>query len=235
MISAILIGTLIGFFIGIPPGPVGVSAINFGLFKGSRQGIWFASANGLMDFIYCFFTITATSALASAFQGFRDDYPLLLIAFQATIIFLLIILGVINLRTRKEEFSLSEKVRKRHQNVIHRFEDRGPFLFGAGVALTNLANPSYFGTLAYITLNVHSFNLFVDQFFNNSVFALAFGLGNFLWLALLIRLVRKFKHRLSDIMLMRVRQFAGISFIGFGILLAYRLFAYTNWPESINF
>lgn len=234
MLSAILIGTLAGFVLALPPGPVGVTAIKYGLTTGLSSGNKFAFANLIMDTIYCFIAIFATSAVANQIISTTQNHPFVILIIQFSIIAALIVFGVINIRSSKEN-NFSSKVRTKKFNFVNKFENKGPFLIGIAIALTNLANPSFFGTLTWLSVNIFALNLIENIFIQKTLFALGFGIGNFLWLMLLMRVVFKYKHRLSEQMLTRIKQFAGISFIGFGTILGARLVMFTKWGELLKY
>lgn len=234
MLSAIIIGTIAGFILALPPGPVGVTAIKYSLFSDLKSGNKFAFANLLMDFMYCFVAIFATSAVASEITALAKQYPFIIISIQAIIVAALIIYGILNIKNSKTN-QFSEKVRTRKFNFINRFEKKGPFLIGVAIALTNVANPSFFGTMTWLSVNIFALNLIENIFSQKALFALGFGVGNFLWLSVLMRVVFKFKHRISEQMMTRIQQFAGISFIGFGTILGARLLMITKWGEILKY
>lgn len=234
MISALLIGTLAGFILALPPGPVGVTAIKYGLVTGVKSGNKYATANLMMDFFYCFVAIFATSAVASQIIELSDKHPFVIFAIQAVIVLALIIFGFLNIKNSKES-KFSNKVKKQKFDFVNKFENKGPFLIGIAIALTNLANPSFFGTLTWLSVNIFALNLIENIFIQKTLFALGFGVGNFLWLMLLMRVVNKYKHRMSEQMMTRVKQFAGISFIGFGTILGARLLMLTKWGELLKY
>ena len=75
----------------------------------------------------------------------------------------------------------------------------------------------------------------INSALNNFIFALAFGLGNFLWLYLISRILVHYQNKMSTQTLARIHQFAGITLIGFGTILGYRVITLTHWPEIIRF
>lgn len=234
MFSAIIIGIIAGFILALPPGPVGVSAIKYALFSNLKSGNKFAIANLLMDFLYCLIAIFATSIIASEISTLTKSYPFLILTIQFAIVFALILYGFISIKNSKT-LNISEKIRTTKFNFVNKFENKGPFLIGIAIGLTNVANPSFFGTLTWLSVNIFALNLIENIFADKFLFALGFGLGNYLWLSLLMRVIFKFKHRISEQMMVRIHQFAGISFIGFGTILGARLLFITKWGEILKF
>ena len=234
MLISILSGLLLGFVLSIPPGPVGVAAMKIGLNRGKREGMLFSLGSGVMDFIYCTFAIFTTSAAVKMLGDFGQAHPTIIIIFQLLIVLLLILYGVFHLRKKSSGDIASEDKPEGKRNSFYRYVEqlshKGPFLLGIAVALTNIANPAFLPFLTYVTMNVHGFGLFENLFSNNLLFAITFGLGNFLWLYSLIRLLIHYKSRMSARFITRINQFAGYSLIGVGTLLGYRV-AVAHWHE----
>lgn len=234
MITALLTGTLAGLILALPPGPVGVTAIKYGLITGIKSGNKYALANLLMDFIYCFVAIFATSTIAHKIIEITNSHPFVVLVIQIVIVAALIIFGLLNIKNSKQS-NFSNKVKTKKHNFVHKFENKGPFLLGVAIALTNIANPSFFGTLTWLSVNIFALDLIQNIFSQKALFALGFGFGNFLWLMILMRVVSRYKHRLSEQMMARIQQFAGISFIGFGTVLGARLLMFTKWGELLKY
>lgn len=57
------------------------------------------------------------------------------------------------------------------------------------------------------------------------LFSLGFGIGNFLWLFTLVKMIIRYKDRISPKLMSKIRQFTGFTFIGFGTILGYKFFA----------
>lgn len=233
LLTSLLVGAIIGIVLALPPGPVGVTTIKLGMFNGRKSGTWLAFGNGIMDFFYSLFAIFASSAAIATVNSFSDGYPFLMVLFQAVVVIVFIILGVINLRSKKTINPLNET--EEESKFIHKFKTKGPFWLGCAIALTNIANPSFLPSLTWIAMNVHSHELIENAVVSNLMFSLGFGLGNFLWLFSLVRIVERFKNRMSPNTIIRLRQFAGVTFLSFGTILGYRLLTITKWPELVRF
>ena len=61
-------------------------------------------------------------------------------------------------------------------------------------------------------------------------FALGFGLGNFAWLTIIVKVLDYYKTRLSGHTLAKIHRFAGFTLIGFGTILSYHIYTVTKWP-----
>jgi threonine/homoserine/homoserine lactone efflux protein len=234
MLFALLFGTIIGFILALPPGPVSVTAIKLGLFNGKKPGTYLAMGTGLMDFIYCAIAIFATSAAIGTIEKFSTDYPHLMLFIQLFIVLAFVIFGIVTIRVKSKDSDIDELDNLNNSKLVKSFERKGPFLLGIAIALTNIPNPTFLPSLAWITMQVHSLKLFSSDALNNLFFSVGSGLGNFIWLYTIIRLIVRFKTKLSPQMIIRIRQFAGFTFIGFGTVLGYRILTVTHWPEIIR-
>jgi threonine/homoserine/homoserine lactone efflux protein len=234
MIIALLAGLIIGFVLAIPPGPVGVTTIRLSIDKGIRHSTLSALGTGLMDFIYCLLVIFATSAILKLVNGFFDKYPILLLGFQISVVVLVIIYGIVNIKFKNNVIN-RKKSKSKPFKFISKLSSRGPFLLGIAVAIANVANPTFLAALAYITVNVQKFVFPENTVQLNVIFAFAFGVGNFLWLYVLSRILIHYKDKMSTQALARIHQFAGITLIGFGTILGYRVVTVTHWGEIMRY
>lgn len=230
---SILFGFIIGIILALPPGPVGVTAIEMGLFESKKAGFKLALGNAIMDFFYSLGAIFATSAVITALDQFTADFPNLYLFFQITVIIAFLIVGVLNLRAQKKKKELGSEMDD-NKGFTAKLGSRGPLFLGIAIALTNLANPTFTPTLAGVTLWVHKTGFVTGTAVSNVLFALGFGLGNLFWINLLSQMVRKYKHKFSEKMIFRIKQMAGVTFIGFGTFLGVRLFAISKWPEVLR-
>ncbi len=146
MIIAILAGFLTGFFLAMPPGPVGVMAINMGVNKGSKAGTHLALGTGFMDFIFCVFAMSMATAVQAALGGFTDDYPNLYLFVQIAIIIALFIYGIFNVRKTDSQSGevLQNPAEYSNSKIIRYLKNKGPFLLGIAIALTNIPNAYIF-------------------------------------------------------------------------------------------
>ncbi len=235
MLIALLSGLIIGFLLAIPPGPVAITTIRLSLEKGIKHSSRAALGVGLMDFVYCLAIIFATSAVLTLIHNFFGDYPLLFLGFQILVVIGLIVYGVMNIKLKDRIVNPKENKEPKHFKYLEKISQRGPFLLGIAVANANIANPSFLGALAYVTINVQKFILPENSAFLNVIFAFTFGIGNFLWLYLISRILIHYKDRMSDITIARIHQFTGFTLIGFGTFLGYRVITLTHWQEIIRF
>jgi threonine/homoserine/homoserine lactone efflux protein len=232
MLFALLIGTILGFIIAIPPGPVAVTVAKLAVFNPRKHSTEFSLATGIVDFIFALSATFAATAVASAIHSFSQDYELLTQIFQLGIVGIFIIYGIFSLvRSKKikenEYTSLTNK-------FLDKLSRKGPFFLGFAIAFSNLANPTFLPSLGYLSIQVSTFNFFEMDFLNKIIYSFGFGLGNFLWLNLMGNLVALNKHKFSTTFQQRLHQFAGITFISFGTLIGYKVVQFIHWPDLLR-
>lgn len=232
MFIAIIAGIIVGFVIAMPPGPIGITAIKLSLNNGLKQAIHLSAGAALMDFFYCMITFFATASIFGAFDNFTFDYPELSFAFQVIVIAGIIIFGIFQLRMKEEE-KVPDKLTplSGRAKFIYFLTQKGPFFLGIALGIANVANPTFLPSLAIVTSYVYNLNIFEDTRVHNIIFATGFGVGNFLWLYLISRILVKFKDKFSGKILTLIHRFAGITLIVFGIIMVYRIII----PKIIDF
>jgi threonine/homoserine/homoserine lactone efflux protein len=235
MLTALIIGLVAGLVIAMPPGLAGVGAMRYALFIGIKPGNKFAAANGLMDFVYSFMAVFATSAFATEIIDLAESYPLVTVIIQSLVVSGLIYFGVRSFKQADQPNTKLEAKKQKKKDYLDRFEQKGPFLFGMAIAFMNAANPSFFATLLSLTGYINAHQWIPNTFAGKTIFAVAFGFGNFLWLMILMRLIKKYKSRLSETMMARIQQLAGLSFIGFGTLIGARVLIFTKWGAILKY
>jgi threonine/homoserine/homoserine lactone efflux protein len=229
MLTAVIIGAVIGFILAMPPGPVAMACVKVGLQNGRRECFELSIGTALMDTVYCVIAIFAATAVLDSLSNFLDSNPLIYLTIQIVIVALLVYFGLSQFKKKKIESE--EATLNKAPSFISTLKSRGPFLLGVAMALTNIANPTFLSTLMVMTAWVNKLDLFVSSFGTNMLFSIGFGIGNFSWLFLLAYFVMRNKHKLSETSMVRIKQFAGLTFIGFGGFLGWRLVAFTNWAQ----
>ncbi|MEJ5287496.1 MAG: hypothetical protein CH6_0741 [Candidatus Kapaibacterium sp.] len=231
MIS-ILTGIIVGVILALPPGPAAMTAIKLGLSNSSRHGFLSGLGTAIMDFIYCLIAIFATSAIIEWTSNFSLHYPLVVTFVQLVIVLMVISLGVSHLKSSKVH--IDGEINS-STSFIERLSARGPFFIGIGIALTNVINPTFLPSLGYVALNIQQFGLIEIGVVSHFLFALGFGIGNLLWLMFLVKTSVHFKYKMSANFLAKIHKFTGITLIGFGAFLGYRVLEVVKWSEILRF
>jgi len=237
MIISVLIGFLVGFVLAIAPGPVGVSVIRLALRDDKRSGIMMGIGASLMDFIYCIIAMGFTTAIFSSVDSFFSSYPFAMLSFQGICVLGMIIYGLIQFKSPKpivNSNSISTVKLSYYQRLSEKLQHGGPFLLGIAIALTNIANPTFLPSLTYTCLYVQHSRLIEISSLGTIGFSLGFGLGNFAWMYLLLRVLMHFKARFSAEFTYRIQKFAGLTMVGVGTYLGYRVILLTKWPEILR-
>lgn len=234
MIFSLLLGTIVGFVLAVPPGPVGVTTLKAGLRGDERGGTLIGFGAGVMDFFYCIFAMLATSALSASLDNFFSSYPLAFVLFQILCVLLLVGYGVFELRNSRSGNCVTVNAKpSRLRSAAERLKKNGPFFIGVGIALMNIANPTFLPSIAYTSMIIQHSTFYENSVLNNLMFSLGFGLGNFGWLYALLRVVLYYKERFSPEFTLRLHRFAGFTMIGAGTLLGYRVL-FSKGPEVLR-
>jgi len=235
MLIAFIAGSIGGFLLAMPPGPIGVTAMRFGINNRVKQGTLFSAGSAFLDMFYCAIAVFTTSAFVDIFQGFTVENPLIFLIAQIAIIALIIVYGILHLKSKSSHTDQPQEVKKsRFRIFISSLSHKGPFLMGVALALTNIVNPAFMPALAYFSVFIHSFGLFENTIIANMLLAIGFGLGNFLWLYVIVRVLAHYKSKMPEKFLVRINQFAGFSLIGFGTILGYNVVKVTHWSEVLR-
>lgn len=233
MITALLSGIVVGFLLAMPPGPIAVAVMKSGLQDTFRKGIGIGLGAALMDILYCLLVMLATASVADETTAFLSNNTLLVLGFQATCVVVMIGYGVLNLRVKRTPLAVGPDATSR-QTWLQRFNDKGPFFVGVGISLTNLANPTFLPSLAYMTVLMHQYGAVDAQLSDHLLFSFGFGAGMLGWITVLLRLIVRFRSRMSPRFIEGLHRFAGLTFIGFGTYIGFRVFSVIKWPELLR-
>ena len=234
MVMSLLAGILIGIILAILPGPVSVTAIKLSLEKGSKHGILVGLGTAVMDFFFCVSATLATSAIIPLVEQISKNYPIAVLIVQISIVAGVMVYGFLTLKSKKEKGVTTPQNLTEKSKIIEYLTHRGPFLLGFAIALTNVANPSFMASITSVTVMVQRWGWIESSILGNTSYSIGFGLGTFIWLYTVVRVVIFYKPRMSGDLIVRIKKFAGLTFIGFGTLLGYRIIMITKWPEILR-
>lgn len=234
MILSLLAGIVVGYVLAIPPGPVGVTVLKSAMRGDKKCGVSIAAGAGFMDIFFCLLAILATTALFETLQSFFADYPVAMVGFQAVVVLGTVGYGILQFRTPKSAADVPQPKQPRLSQLAIRLQQNGPFFLGVGIALTNIASPTFLPSLCYTTMSVQHFGLVSASILGGVLFAIGFGFGNFAWSYTLLRVILHFRSRFSPALTVRIHQFAGLTMIGVGTYLGYRVLLVTKWAELIR-
>jgi threonine/homoserine/homoserine lactone efflux protein len=223
MLAALLSGLVVGFVLAIPPGPIGVTAMKLSIDKGLKTATHLSFGAAFMDFVYCMMAFFATTAVSLAIEEFIAEYPNINLILQIILVLAVLVYGAIQFFKKQDDEKIVKPVLGKRTKFIEFLKSKGPFFLGIALALANVANPTFLPSLAYVLMNINSFNIMERTTLNCFIFSVGFGFGNFLWLYSMSRILVRFRDRLPAHFVARIRKFAGLTLIGFGTFLGYRL------------
>jgi len=225
-------GAAIGFVGAMPAiGPVTLSVVRASLVHGRKAGFHVAAGAASVDSLLCLLALAATGAVGSLLH-FLGAHPVLSFLLQLLCVSVLVGYGIVQLRRREPAPVSSAEV----PTTLVRLQQRGHFLLGAGLALMNLAQPTFPSSLLYISIVAHEFQLVQARYFGSLLaFALGFGMGTFGWLALLAHGMQRFRYHLRGESLERLHRIVGVALIGIGTMLGIRILTAVRWHELLRF
>lgn len=231
---SIIPGVIVGIILALPPGPAALTAIKLGLSNSSRHGFLSGLGTALMDFLYCLIAIFATNLIIESASNFAVHHPFITLSIQLFLIICIIYIGILHFKSASniQRNNLSEKSTRLS---FEKFSEKGPFFIGIGIALTTIANPTFLPSLGYVAINIQKFGLIEINTISHIFFALGFGLGNLIWLVLLVHIFVSFKDKMSESFIAKVHKFAGLTLIGFGTFLGYRALEVVKWGEILRY
>src|SRR5256885_17109489 len=94
MVTALLVGLVVGFVLAIPPGPIAIACLSQALAGQVRASLALALSASAMDIGYALLAAFASSALVGALRGLVTDNAWSLLAFQGGGIVGLVALGL---------------------------------------------------------------------------------------------------------------------------------------------
>lgn len=222
MITTLVIGIMTGIVVCIPPGPISVTCIRYGLLGRTRDGTLIVLGATSIDIVSALVSVFASSVIVSWLHTFIASHTELVTVVQVACVAVLAFLGIRYLKNKPAPQPQSPE--KPPPTTLHWFRRSGShLLMGVGIAFTSMIAPTFFPSMFFITGFLHSNNIIADGTAPNLMFGLGFGIGAFIWLSSLLHSVNLFRNRLSANFLKYVYRFAGGAFIVFAAVLAYKV------------
>ncbi len=159
------------------------------------------------------------------------DYPVFNLALESAAFVLLLVLGIRSLRTRHTLDELHTAEEKAEQRISKRFGLHGPLLLGM---LLYVANPSFLPYWIGVSGVLKSHGLLVPSTGNNLSFAIGVGIGAAAWFYLILVLILRRKRALSPGFITGIYKFSGVTLLGFGAYMGYRLAFLTDWSPLVR-
>ncbi|MBU3679568.1 MAG: hypothetical protein FGM32_08175 [Candidatus Kapabacteria bacterium] len=206
---ALLIGLFVGYVVAIPPGPIGMAAIRYGMLGRMRDAVHLAIGAGALDLVYCIVAMWGSAGLLDVVlpeQGSGQHHGAIATA-QLVIAIAMVIAGVLVLRSpAAQSQSTVSADTAALTSPSNRWKGLAPFMTGVGFAITNLANPTFVPSLVVMSGTIRSAGLVGMATQDTLLFSAGFGAGNAFWLVTLGLLTRRYRHRVSDKILSIIRR-----------------------------
>jgi threonine/homoserine/homoserine lactone efflux protein len=227
MVTALLVGLVVGFVLAMPPGPVAIAILRQALAGQAREGVAMALGAAAMDIVYAFLAGWASSALVESLQGAVSDHTWGLLAFQGACIVVLVVCGLRYLRTPVREVAAhtSQEAETRIRGVS------SPYLLGVLLALPALASPTFLPSLIFLMGVVQARGWVGHDVGERALYAVGFGTGSALWFVLLLRTLTPLRARLGPQVLPRLSRVAGGALLLCAGILMYHLMTATPWTR----
>jgi len=208
MILQFVLFLLIGFFISVPVGPVGILVARNALQEGIKKGVLVGLGASISDTLYASVLLLNISPILA----FLRNYEVILNFFGILILFTLAF----------RSFQFHYKNRKT-------FSPRTDIFASFFV---NISNPAVLFSFSYLFFILH-----VEQFsfsYHSLVFSLtALFLGSLLWWLVLSSFVCSFQKRIKKDVMVLMYRFSGVFLLIFAVLMSFhfiwRFFIISSW------
>jgi threonine/homoserine/homoserine lactone efflux protein len=227
---ALLAGICVGVLVAIPPGPISVIILKQTLNHGARRGIIISLGTTLLDFVYCLIFLVATGSVFEKIAGFLEVHSVEVMIFQVLCVIALISYGVHSIRSTAPSSTL-ELDDSAPSLLPKAFTTHGPFLLGVGLSLMQPANPTFVPLMTYVSLLAHDNGFVQKNSIEYGVFAFGYAAGIVAWLYCIIRLSVQYRSALSVQFLRWLNRFVGLTLVGFGAYLGFRVMSLMKWAE----
>ncbi len=225
MITALLLGVLLGFVLSIPPGPLAVAVIKKSFEGRFKPAFMTGFGAATMDIIYTLAATFTSSALVVALNSLFVQYKWLSLVFQILSVIVLLLLGLKYLRQKH----MSHAATLASNKETGKPGPASPFFVGVLIAFMNLASPTFLPAMIASVSYLHGEGLLERGVWESMLYSVGFGAGTLLWFLALVRFLIKQRKKLSPNFITSIYKFAGGTFIFFALMLAYKIIRYTNW------
>ena len=227
MMTALLVGLVVGFVLAIPPGPIAMACIAQALAGQAREGVALVLGASAMDMGYALLAACASSALVGALWGIVMPNAWVLLAFQGGCIVVLVVLGLRYCRSATHGGAARARAEARGRPR----GDASPYLRGVLIALTNLASPTFLPSLIFAMSLLQVRGWVGHEIGDHVMYALGFGGGGALWFVLLLRILTHLRAKVSPTVIPMMYRVAGGVFFLFAGMLTYHIVTTTAWSR----
>jgi len=194
MVTALLVGLVVGFVLVMPPGPIAMAGMRQALAGQTREGLALVLGASAMDIGYALLAAYTSSALVGARWAMVLHNAWALLAFQGGCIVVLVVFG---LRYCRSTLHGDAGTRARAAARGRPRDDASPYLSGILIALTNLASPTFLPSLIFTMSLLHVRGWVGREVGDHVMYAVGFGGGGALWFVLLLRTLTHLRAQVS--------------------------------------
>jgi len=227
MVTALLVGLVVGFVMVMPPGPIAMACMRQALAGHTKEGWALGLGAAVMDSGYALLAAFASSALVEALWDMMMHHAWALLAFQGGCIVVLVVVGLHYCRSSRH----GGAARARPEARGRLRGDVSPALSGVLLALTNLANPMFLPSLIFVMSLLQVRGWVGHAVGDHLMYALGFGGGAALWYVLLLRTVTHLRAQFSPTVLPMLARVAGGVLLLCAGLLTYSVVMTTAWSR----
>jgi putative LysE/RhtB family amino acid efflux pump len=227
MVTALLVGLVVGFVMVMPPGPIAMACMRQALAGQTKEGLALGLGAAVMDSGYALLAAFASSALVEALWDMMMHHAWALLAFQGGCIVVLVVVGLHYCRSSRH--GGAARARPEARGRLH--GDVSPALSGVLLALTNLANPMFLPSLIFVMSLLQVRGWVGHAVGDHIMYALGFGGGAALWYVLLLRTVTHLRAQFSPTVLPMLARVAGGVLLLCAGLLTYTVVMTTAWSR----
>ena len=227
MVTALLVGLVVGFVMVMPPGPIAMACMRQALAGQTKEGLALGLGAAVMDSGYALLAAFASSALVEALWDMMMHHAWALLAFQGGCIVVLVVVGLHYCRSSRH--GGAARARPEARGRLH--GDVSPALSGVLLALTNLANPMFLPSLIFVMSLLQVRGWVGHAVGDHLMYALGFGGGAALWYVLLLRTVTHLRAQFSPTVLPMLARVAGGVLLLCAGLLTYSVVMTTAWSR----
>lgn len=229
MVTALVVGVVVGFTLSLPPGPISVAVMRHAIAGEFGHGLRIGLGAASMDTLYSLAAVFASSALVVAVKDAIVTNEWILLVAQVLAVGVMVTLGVRYMRPTQEDVQRSADREANTERKAERIGGGRPYAVGVFMSIVNLPSPTFLPSLIAVATFLHA-NELVDSSAGQCIlYSIGFGTGAGLWFTTLLKSLYSVRHRISATFIGRIYKFTGASFFLFAIILLYNVVRSTSW------
>lgn len=231
MLTALIVGIIVGLVLSLPPGPISVAVMRHALAGEFRYGLLIGIGAATMDTLYSLAAIFASTALIGAVKETVLSNGWLLLILQIAAVVVMVSLGFKYTKPTQADVRATAGTQASSEARAEKMGGKRPYVVGIVMSIVNLPSPTFLPSLIAVATYLHA-NNWVDSSIVESVsYAVGFGVGAALWFGTVLRTIHTIRNRISPTFIGRVYTFTGASFFLFAVVLLYNIVRATSWSN----